>query len=167
MRASGTAPVTDDARGVAGTIDDRGGGTAVGRTAVEDELDPVSEQVLDLRRVAPFRPAGDVRGGRRQRAELARERARSLVVGHAQADGGGPGVRTSGSLASARRSTTMVSPPGQQAAPSAVAATPIVPSRPACARSSSSRTMPLSGGRCFTWNSRSIPPGVSSATAMP
>ncbi len=49
----------------------------------------------------------------------------------------------------------------------AVAAGVMAPISGAWAASASSNMIPLSGGRRFTWNSRSMPPGVVSATAIP
>ena len=80
---------------------------------------------------------------------------------------GEPPVRTSGSPSSGRRPRTMVSPPGQQPAPSATAAGVTTAMSAACAGSAMSSAMPLSGGRRLIRYNRSMPPGVSSATAIP
>ena len=80
---------------------------------------------------------------------------------------GVPPVSAAGNGTSGRCGTTTVSPPGQHASASAVAAAPITPIEPAWDAASSSSMIPRSGGRRFTWNSRSMPPGTSRATAIP
>ena len=80
---------------------------------------------------------------------------------------GAPPVSAAGSSTSDRRRTTIVRPPGQNNAASVAAAAGHWPIVGACAASASSRAIPRSGGRCFAANSASIPPGVSSATAIP
>ena len=51
-------------------------------------------------------------------------------------------------------------PPGHKAAASARAASVITPISSACSADAISRAMARSGGRCFTWNSRSMPSGA-------
>ena len=86
------------------------------RTAVEDEVDAVAELVEDLGGVARLGQPGDIRGGRRQRPDAARQRPGSVVVRHAQADrrrAAGQGGRAARRPAGAGR--RRVSPPGQNA----------------------------------------------------
>ena len=91
---------------------------------------------------------------------VARSGTRRPIVGE-------PPVRAAGIATSGRCGTMTVSPPGQKAAPRAAAAGVMTPIVGAWAASARSNMIPLSGGRCFTWNRRSTPPAVSSDTAIP
>ena len=124
--------------------------------------------VDDLRRVGGLRHAGHIRGGRRDRADGRGQGARRVVVRDAQADRrratgrGRPARSTSG-----RCGTMTVRPPGQNASARGAADAGHCPIAGACAASARSSMIPLSGGRRLAAKSASIPPGVSSATAIP
>jgi hypothetical protein len=62
---------------------------------------------------------------------------------------------------------TTVRPPGQKALARVSAAGVTTPICRACSAEPISKATARSGGRRFTWNSRSMPPGVSSRTAIP
>ena len=161
MRAAGTAPsrrITGRAPVQSTTVE---GGPPRAGPPSRIEVDALPELGEDLGRVARLGQAGDIGRGRRQRPD---GRARAPGARH----GPGRAGRSSGSRRSARRATatsgrcgtTTVSPPGQHASASAVAAGPITPIEAAWAAASSSSMIPRSGGRRLTRNRRSMPPGV-------
>ena len=86
---------------------------------------------------------------------------RRPIVGAAAGQDRRPAARrgAAGPRPSGRRASTPPQAPPRPAC--------IEPARAAWAASSRSSMTALSGGRRFTWNSRSMPPGVAAATAMP
>ena len=158
----------EDHRPFAAAVDDGRRRTAVRAAAIEDQIDGVSELPEDLGGVAGLGQTRDIGGRRRERAERRGERSGSGMVRDAQAD--------RRCAAGQRRGEWDVRPSwdddSQAARPAALRRgprprRPIRPIPPAWAASSRSSMIPLSGGRRFTWNSRSMPPGVPSATAIP
>ena len=119
-------------------------------------------------RVARLGQPGDVGRGRRQRPDARRERPGSVVVRDAKADR----RRAAGER---RRATRHPGAAGRRRSARPASTRRRAPWRPAPSRrsiaawaaSSSSSMIPLSGGRRFTWNRRSMPPAASRATAMP